>query len=306
MERLIAQLDKTIIGQQENVRLLVAAWLAGGHVLLEGVPGLGKTRLVRTLAELTDAAYRRIQFTPDMLPSDITGNVVWNAHTGGFDLVQGPVFANLVLADEINRTGPKTQAAMLEAMEEHQASIHGKTHLLPDPFFVVATQNPVEYEGTYPLPEAQLDRFLFKLVLDYPGEEEETAVLRGHVPFSPHKQPLMEAVLSLEDIRRKRREAAEVTVEEKVLVYITRLIRKTRELPSVVLGASPRAGIAVMMASKAWALLDNRNYVTPDDVKMVARPALRHRILLSPQAELEGMSSDQLVREVLASVPVPR
>jgi MoxR-like ATPase len=306
MENLINRFESTIIGQTENVRLLVTAWLAGGHVLLEGVPGLGKTKLVRTLAEMTDASYRRIQFTPDMMPSDITGSAIWNTGTNTFETLKGPIFSNLVLADEINRAGPKTQAAMLEAMEEGQASIHGHTHRLPDPLFVVATQNPVEYEGTYPLPEAQLDRFLFKLVLTYPGEEAETSVLRQHVPFNLLREQKAEAVMTLEEIRRKRQEVAAVTVEEKVLVYITQLIRKTRDLPSVQLGASPRAGIAVMMASKAWALLENRSYVTPDDVKMVARPALRHRILLSPQAELEGMNSDQVIRETLASIPVPR
>lgn len=307
LERLRERLEAAVVGQTVNIRLLVTAMLAGGHVLLEGVPGLGKTKLVRTLAELTEGRYRRIQFTPDMMPSDITGSVIWNAQKSEFDTVLGPVFANLVLADEINRAGPKTQAAMLEAMEERQTTIHGRTHPLPDPFFVVATQNPVEYEGTYPLPEAQLDRFLFKLVLDYPGEEEETAILRQHIPFGAadngaHEPP----VCSLEDIRLSRRQAAEVVVEERVLAYIAQLIRKTRTLPAVQLGASPRAGIAVLTAAKAWAFLEGRGYVTPDDVKLVARPALRHRIILAPQAELEGINGDQVVKEALATVPVPR
>lgn len=306
INRLIDELEKTIVGQSQTVRMMVAAWLAGGHVLLEGVPGLGKTRMVRTLAELTDAQYKRIQFTPDMLGSDITGSAVWNVRSGSFDIMLGPVFAHLVLADEINRAGPKTQAALLEAMEEHQASIHGQTHLLPDPFFVVATQNPVEYEGTYPLPEAQLDRFLFKLVLDYPDEAAEIDVLRKHVPRHHAGVQTPQAVFPLEEIRRLRGQAALVTVEEKVLAYIAQLIRKTRDMPSIHLGASPRAGIALMMASRAWALMDGRDYTTPDDVKTVAIPALRHRVLLSPQAELEGMSSEQAIREALASVPVPR
>lgn len=306
MERLIKQMEETIFGQQTNIRLLVTAWLAGGHVLLEGVPGLGKTRLVKRLAELTDASYKRIQFTPDMMPSDITGNAVWNANSGGFDILLGPVFSNLVLADEINRAGPKTQAAMLEAMEEFQVSIHGQTHPLPNPFLVVATQNPVEYEGTYPLPEAQLDRFLFKLVLDYPDEQAETSVLREHVPYNSTRELPQQAILTLENIRRMREEVAQITAEEKVLTYIAQIIRKTRQLSYVELGASPRAGLAVLMASKAWAYMDKRSYMTPDDVKMVASPALRHRILLTPQAELEGMKSDQAIRETLATVPVPR
>lgn len=306
IDKLIEELEKTIVGQTETVRLLVTAWLAGGHVLLEGVPGLGKTKLVRTLAGLSDASYRRIQFTPDLMPSDITGSAIWNSRTGEFDIMPGPVFANLVLADEINRAGPKTQAAMLEAMEEHQASIHGVTHQLPEPFFVVATQNPVEYEGTYPLPEAQLDRFLFKLALGYPDEQAETDILRRHTPLNRNKPAGLSAVIALDEVRHARQQVAQIIVEEKVLQYIAQLIRKTRQLPSVLLGASPRAGIAVMMAARSWAYLEGRQYVTPDDVKMVAKPALRHRILLSPQAELEGISSEQVIREALASVPVPR
>ncbi|MBD2863038.1 AAA family ATPase [Paenibacillus oceani] len=306
MERLIASMEQTIIGQPMNVRLLITALLAGGHVLLEGAPGLGKTKLVRTLAENIEGEFKRIQFTPDMMPSDISGNVVWNARTSEFDTVRGPVFAHLVLADEINRAGPKTQAALLEAMEERQVTIHGHTYPLPDPFLVVATQNPVEYEGTYPLPEAQIDRFMFKLTLDYPSEEAETAILRGHVPLSVQSPNKPVPVSTIEEIRSKRAEAAGVIAEEAVLGYIARIVRRTRELSSVRLGASPRAGIAVLSASKAWAVLEGRTYVTPDDVKLVAVPALRHRLILSPQAELEGMSGDEAVREALASVPVPR
>ncbi|MEF3311188.1 MoxR family ATPase [Paenibacillus sp. GYB004] len=306
MERLIASMEQTIIGQPMNVRLLITALLAGGHVLLEGAPGLGKTKLVRTLAENIEGEFKRIQFTPDMMPSDISGNVVWNARTSEFDTVRGPVFAHLVLADEINRAGPKTQAALLEAMEERQVTIHGHTYPLPDPFLVVATQNPVEYEGTYPLPEAQIDRFMFKLTLDYPSEEAETAILRGHVPLSVQSPDKPVPVSTIEEIRSKRAEAAGVIAEEAVLGYIARIVRRTRELSSVRLGASPRAGIAVLAASKAWAVLEGRTYVTPDDVKLVAVPALRHRLILSPQAELEGMSGDEAVREALASVPVPR
>lgn len=307
--QLQAAMEQTIVGQSETIRLLLTALLAGGHVLLEGVPGLGKTKLVRTLSGLVDGEYRRIQFTPDMMPSDITGNVVFNLKENEFETVKGPVFANLVLADEINRAGPKTQAALLEAMEERQVTIHGRTHPLPDPFFVVATQNPVEYEGTYPLPEAQLDRFMFKLTLSYPDQAAETDILRlnaaGAAQGASDKQQAL-PVCSLEDIRQWRSQLADVTVDEAIFGYIAALVRKTRELPSVQLGASPRAGIAILLAAKAWALIDNRHYVTPDDVKIVSRPVMRHRLMLTPQAELEGMNGDHAVQEALASVPVPR
>ncbi|MDB5054223.1 MAG: MoxR family ATPase [Bacilli bacterium] len=306
MKQLIESMEKTLFGQSQNIKLLIAALLAGGHVLLEGVPGLGKTKMARTLAELIQGQYRRIQFTPDMMPSDITGNVVFNMKENDFQMVKGPIFCHLLLADEINRTGPKTQAALLEAMEERQTTIHGETYRLADPFFVVATQNPVEYEGTYPLPEAQLDRFMFKLLLDYPSADSEKMILQRHIPFSNEQVKAIESVCTLEQIREKRKELAQVVVEDSIVEYITAIIRKTRELPQIQLGASPRAGIAVMMASKAWALLDGRSYVTPDDVKLISRPALRHRIILSPQAELEGATRDQIIQEALASIPVPR
>ncbi|WP_248930780.1 AAA family ATPase [Paenibacillus hamazuiensis] len=316
MEELVASMERTIVGQTDTVRMLVAAWLAGGHVLLEGAPGLGKTKLVRTLAGLADGVYRRIQFTPDLMPSDITGNVVFNLKENAFETVQGPIFAHVVLADEINRAGPKTQAALLEAMEERQVTIHGRTHPLPQPFYVVATQNPVEHEGTYPLPEAQLDRFMFKLILGYPDKKAEEDILRLHAegaaaaaagtPDSPSGGGPSAPIRTIEDIRRCRARVAEVAVEETIIRYIAELVRKTREMGSVQLGASPRSGIAVLNAAKAWAFLEGRAFVTPDDVKTVARPALRHRLLLTPQAELEGMNGDHAVQEALASVPVPR
>lgn len=306
MNELIQSMEQRLFGQKLNIRLLVTALLAGGHVLLEGVPGLGKTKMARTLAELSGGDYRRIQFTPDLMPGDITGSVIYHMQDHSFTTIQGPIFTNVLLADEINRSGPKTQAALLEAMEERQVTIQGNTYKLPNPFFVVATQNPVEYEGTYPLPEAQLDRFLFKLVLDYPGEEAEVEILRRHVSFGQQQEESLTAILTPERITELQRRLSDVVVEESLFTYIATIIRKTRESKRVQLGASPRAGIAVLMASKAWALLDGRTYVTPDDIKLIARPALRHRLLLTPQAELEGGTSDHIIQETLGSIPVPR
>jgi len=305
MQSLIEAMERTIFGQRTNVRLVVAAMLAGGHVLLEGVPGLGKTKLARTLARLTDGDYRRVQFTPDMMPSDITGSVIYNLQENRYVTVEGPVFCNILLADEINRTGPKTQAALLEAMEERQVTIQGESRPLPSPFFVVATQNPVEYEGTYPLPEAQLDRFLFKLTLDYPAEEQEIEVYKTH-GLGAFGEDRTEPVCSLADVLSHRERMRRVTVEDGIVEYIAAIVRRTRDNKKVQLGASPRAGIAMLNAAKAWAYLDGRDYATPDDVKLVARPALRHRLLLAPQAELEGVTSDVIVEETLAGIPVPR
>ncbi|BAH44658.1 conserved hypothetical protein [Brevibacillus brevis NBRC 100599] len=306
VEQLLQQMEKELVGQRQNIRLLLTALVAGGHVLLEGVPGIGKTKMVKTLSELMGGESKRVQFTPDMMPSDIIGHVVFNMQQNQFETIKGPVFANLLLADEINRTPPKTQAALLEAMEEGQVTIHGVTYPLPDPFFVVATQNPVEYEGTYVLPEAQLDRFLFKLTMSYPSHENEKQILAKHIPNKRSHECNQEPLFTWEAILEKRRQLEEVVVDDSILEYITTLIRNTRETKRLLLGASSRAGIAVLMASKAWALLDNRKFVTPDDVKMVARPALRHRLILSPQVELEGGTSDHIIEETLAAIPVPR
>lgn len=305
MRQLVERMEQTIFGQGMNVRLTVAAMLAGGHVLLEGVPGLGKTKLARTLASLMNGAYRRVQFTPDMMPSDITGNVIYNLQENRYITVKGPVFCNILLADEINRTGPKTQSALLEAMEEKQVTIQGETHALPDLFFVIATQNPVEYEGTYPLPEAQLDRFMFKLTLDYPGEAQEVEIYKTHGVAAGDAEA-DEPLMTPEEVLQHRSAMREVKVEDGIVAYVASIVRFTRTNPKVMLGASPRSGIAMLNAAKAWAYLEGRDYVTPDDIKWVARPALRHRLVLAPQAELEGVTSDVIVQETLAAVPVPR
>jgi len=297
--------EERIIGQSLNLRLLISAILAGGHVLLEGVPGTGKTQMVRTLAGLLGGSFNRIQFTPDLLPSDITGSMIYNMKESTFQTLKGPIFTNILLADEINRTPAKTQAALLEAMEEKQVTIQGETYPLPEVFFVVATQNPIEFEGTYPLPEAQQDRFLFKLKIDFPTFEEEKTVLRQVIENS-FDEKLVSSILDMDTFLRIRKEIEKVTVSENVLDYTMQIVRKTRDTEAIRYGASTRAGISIGKAAQSWAYLAGRDYVTPDDIKMVAKPALRHRIQLSPHVELEGATVDQIIEELVGSVPVPR
>ncbi len=304
-ERVLGQLESAVLGSNFNLRLLWANLLTGGHVLLEGVPGLGKTLMVRSLARTVDAAFSRIQFTPDLMPADVTGTKVYDPQSGRFSFKKGPVFTHLLLADEINRTPPKTQAALLEAMEEGQVSIDGESMPLPSPFFVVATQNPLEYEGTYPLPEAQLDRFSVKLIIDYPGEEEEAALLREH-RLSAGRESKLETVVGIEELLALREEVDRITVEESVLRYITAIVRGTRQDPRITLGGSPRAGLSLLALSRALAAMDGRHFVTPDDVRTAVKPVLRHRILLTPEAELEGMKTDDVIEEIVRSIPVPR
>jgi MoxR-like ATPase len=303
------EVAKVVVGQEGTLSGLVAALLVRGHVLLEGVPGTAKTLLVKALAAALDLDFKRLQFTPDLMPSDVVGQVIFEPKEGTFRFREGPVFTNLLLADEINRTPPKSQAALLESMEERQVTIEGISHLLPDPFVVVATQNPVEYEGTYPLPEAQLDRFLFKLQVGYPTFEQEHEVLARHDRgLNPHDIAAsgIRAVATAADLEYARAYIDRLRVEPAVTAYIVSLVRATRESPSLVLGVSPRGATALLHASKAWAWLAGRDYVTPDEVKAVTKPALRHRIQVRPELELEGTSADGVLDGILASVPVPR
>ncbi len=302
---LLERYEERILGQSTNLRLLLSAILAGGHVLLEGVPGTGKTATVRTLANLLGGQFNRIQFTPDLLPSDITGSVIYNVKEGSFETLKGPIFTNILLADEINRTPAKTQAALLEAMEERQVTIQGTTYPLAEVFFVVATQNPIEFEGTYPLPEAQQDRFLFKLLIDFPTFEDEKDVLKNVIENN-FETSAIEPVLDMEEFLKARQEIMQTTVNENVLEYIMTNVKRTRETEAIRYGASTRAAIAIGKAAQAWAYLDGRDYVTPDDVKIVAKPSLRHRIQLAPHVELEGGFVDQVIEELVGSVPVPR
>lgn len=302
---LLEKYEQRILGQSLNLKLLLSSVLAGGHVLLEGVPGTGKTQMVRTLASLLGGTFTRIQFTPDLLPSDITGSTIYNMKEGTFQTLKGPIFTNILLADEINRTPAKTQAALLEAMEEGQVTIQGDTYPLSDVFFVVATQNPIEFEGTYPLPEAQQDRFLFKLHVNFPSLEEETNILKQVIEKS-YDADNVKPVLDMETFLSIRREIEMITVSESVLHYIMQIVRKTREADSIRFGASTRAGISIGKAAQSFAYLSGRDYVTPDDVKIVTKPALRHRIQLSPHTELEGSTVDQIIEELVGSIPVPR
>ncbi|ENH96443.1 ATPase [Gracilibacillus halophilus YIM-C55.5] len=302
---LLTQYDKRILGQRKNLRLLLTAALAGGHVLIEGVPGTGKTQMVKTLAKLFSGDFQRIQFTPDLLPSDITGSAIYNMKEQDFQTLKGPIFTHVLLADEINRTPAKTQAALLEAMEEQQVTIQGETYPLPDFFFVAATQNPIEFEGTYPLPEAQQDRFVFKLQIDFPDLAEETQVLQ-QVIHEQNEPVNLEPIFSLENVEKVKSQVQAVTLTDKIADYITQIVRKTREMEHIQHGASTRAAIAIAKTAQAWAYLDDRDYVTPDDVKNVALPSLRHRIQLSPYAELEGSDIDETIQELVGSVTVPR
>ena len=304
-----AEVAKAVVGQDAAVSGLVVALLCRGHVLLEGVPGVAKTLLVRAVAAALSLDAKRVQFTPDLMPGDVTGSLVYDARTAQFSFREGPVFTNLLLADEINRTPPKTQGALLEAMEERQVTVEGSPRALPVPFLVAATQNPVEYEGTYPLPEAQLDRFLLKLTMPLPPRDDEIAVLRRHAGgFDPRDLDGagVRPVASAAELDAAWLAVRAVQAAPDVLGYVVDLCRATRASPSLQLGVSPRGATALLVAARAWAWLCGRDYLTPDDVKALARPALRHRIVLRAEAELEGVTVDAVLDSVLASVPVPR
>jgi MoxR-like ATPase len=303
-----AEVGKAVVGQDAAVTGLTIALLAGGHVLLEGVPGVAKTLLVRTLSQALALQTKRVQFTPDLMPGDVTGSLVYDSKAGEFEFREGPVFTNILLADEINRTPPKTQSALLEAMEERQVSVDGRTRKLPVPFMVAATMNPIEYEGTYTLPEAQLDRFLLKLVLDLPERADEVEVLRRHAAgFNPRDltaagvTPVLDAALLAE----AQAAVARVGASPDVIAYAVDLARATRQSPSVKLGVSPRGSTALLAAAKAWAWLTGFDAITPDHVQAMALPVLRHRIQLRPEAELEGVSPDAILRAILQQVQVP-
>ena len=292
LDSLNQQISRVVIGQEDLIKQFSIALLSGGHVIIEGVPGTGKTLLVKVLSKLIEADFRRIQLTPDILPSDILGTNIFDLNSRNFILKKGPVFTEILLADEINRTPPKTQAALLEAMEEQQITLDGETMLLPPLFWVVATQNSLEFEGTYPLPEAQLDRFLFKLVVDYPARDAEKQMLvNAQQGFKAKKMDLdrLEAIATVEDILALRKQVQTVRVEENILDYIIDLVERTRQHPDLLLGASPRAAVAWLNATKASAYLAGRDYVIPDDVKEVAAPLLRHRLLLKPEAQLDNL-----------------
>ncbi|MER6202253.1 MoxR family ATPase [Streptomyces sp. NPDC001586] len=309
LEALRTEIGKAVVGQDSAVTGLVVALLCRGHVLLEGVPGVAKTLLVRALAASLELDTKRVQFTPDLMPSDVTGSLVYDARTAEFSFQNGPVFTNLLLADEINRTPPKTQSSLLEAMEERQVTVDGTPRKLPEPFLVAATMNPVEYEGTYPLPEAQLDRFLLKLTVPLPSREDEIGVLTRHAAgFNPRDLHAagVRPVAGPAQLEAAREAVAKVSVSPEIAGYVVDICRATRESPSLTLGVSPRGATALLATARAWAWLTGRDYVTPDDVKALSLPTLRHRVQLRPEAEMEGVTADAVITAILSHVPVPR
>jgi MoxR-like ATPase len=301
-----AELSKVIVGQKDLIDSLIIGIIANGHCLIEGVPGIAKTLSAKLLAQSIQVNFSRIQFTPDLMPSDILGTSVFNQKTANFDFKAGPIFTNLVLIDEINRAPAKTQSALFEVMAERQITIDGSTYPMADPFIVLATQNPIEQEGTYRLPEAQLDRFLFKIEIDYPDLAEEVTILQQHSVRRTNQMEVVNGVLNAKDILEMQRVAKEVTIEDSVVEYIAKIVNQTRNNPLLFLGASPRASISILDAAKARAAMLGRDFVIPEDVKFVALPALRHRVIVSPDKEMEGLTPDFVVKEMIESIEVPR
>lgn len=307
-EQARTELGKVLVGQDELIQQLLVVVLCRGHALIEGVPGLAKTLAVKALAKLLQLEFQRVQCTPDLMPADVIGGNIFNTATGSFALHRGPLFTDLLLVDEINRTPPRTQSALLESMEEAQVTVDGTRHQLSDFFTVFATQNPIEFEGTYPLPEAQLDRFLLKIHVGYPSDEEEIAILeRYQAGFDARQLERMELQsIPVEALRAARAAVSSVQVEPGIFRYVSELARRSRDWPSLSLGASPRAGLNLLLAAKAIAAMDGRDYLVPDDVKQIAPAVLRHRVVLKPEADLEGVSAEQVVRDLLAAVEVPK
>ncbi|MEM6397578.1 MAG: MoxR family ATPase [Bacteroidota bacterium] len=301
------EVGKLVVGQREFLELLLAGFFAGGHVLIEGVPGIAKTLTARLLAKTVDVDFNRIQFTPDLMPSDVTGSTIFNVKKSEFTFNPGPIFSNIVLIDEINRAPAKTQAALFEVMEEGQVTVDGTTHPMGFPFFVVATQNPIEQEGTYKLPEAQLDRFLARIIIDYPELEEEQEILRRfRSDFNHRQEDSISKVMTAEQVRKYRGQIEEVFIKDELLDYIAAIVHRTRNHPDLFLGASPRASLAILRMSKAVAALDGRDYVTPDDIQYVAYPVLNHRVILTPEREMEGYFSEDVINGIVQGIEVPR
>jgi MoxR-like ATPase len=307
IQRVKEEIGKVIVGQTQMVDLLLAAILADGHVLIEGVPGVAKTLTAKLLAKSIDVQFSRIQFTPDLMPSDVLGTSVFNPQNGSFFYKHGPVFSNIVLIDEINRSPAKTQAALFEVMEEKQITFDGVTYQMPAPFLVLATQNPIEQEGTYRLPEAQLDRFIFKISVQYPSMEEEIKILQyTHEGRTTHFNDVVQRVLTATEIENYRRQVSGLFIEPKVMEYIAQIVHETRNNKALYLGASPRASVAILKGAKAFAAMRGRDFVTPDDVIAVAPPVLRHRIILTPEREMEGGTADEIIEAILKKIEVPR
>lgn len=307
VDQLRAEIGKIVVGQSEMINLLVTALLADGHVLIEGVPGVAKTLTAKLMASTLAVDFSRIQFTPDMMPSDVLGTAIYSQKSGNFEFKKGPIFSNIVLIDEINRAPAKTQAALFEVMEERQVTMDGTTYKMAYPFVVLATQNPVDQEGTYRLPEAQLDRFMFKIKVGYPSLQEEEAILVGHHGRKMDNALLLvKSVLTAEKLREYRQKVQEVHIEHKIINYIARIVYDTRDNASLFLGASPRASIAIMNASKAMAAIGGRDFVTPEDVREITPHVLRHRIILTPEREMEGLKPGDIIQEIIRKIEVPR